>query len=521
MPRRSGAPPGDGAAVPALVRFALVQALMHRGAMRESAALDVLEQLTGRRSVSELHGVIAEQNGAMDGLSLQVRVLRYPVDGHTYVGIANTVVDEPSKLASHYSPGQREFFKHALAAIAADAGADAGVGAASSAALLNLDLSRPHGDAGADGGDDAGSSAAAAAAAAAASTAAARKLTKTEKEAVLRQLADDGWLAVCPSRPGHYCIGVRSFMELGELLLSFELPETTREAWAEFLASLKAGAVRAVQPRAAVRPVAALSQRQQQAAKVAGAGLASLALVAGIAAAPAEAANVVHTVASAAEGYPFVPPSWAPAVFVPFTGLVLPAIVMSSLFVYIEAENPVRLPVMQALASRGLRVAPAAPAARRCGAVRPGVASSSSRRGGAARQLAAPLGAVAADITEFEEMALEGGAAAGGAAAPSGPVKLRVRMRGYDIGIMAKACEQIKLIAAMTGANIAGPVMLPTKKRVYCVLRSPHVNKDAREHFEIRIHNRLVDLTSLSAQTVQALMEWVPPSGLEVETSIV
>ncbi len=115
-----------------------------------------------------------------------------------------------------------------------------------------------------------------------------------------------------------------------------------------------------------------------------------------------------------------------------------------------------------------------------------------------------------------------------GASSAAGPLggagkaaKLRLRMRGYDIGILAKACEQIKLIAGVTGARIAGPVMLPTKKRVYCVLRSPHVNKDAREHFEIRIHNRLVDVSNLSAQTVQALMEWVPPSGLEVETSIV
>jgi small subunit ribosomal protein S10 len=99
--------------------------------------------------------------------------------------------------------------------------------------------------------------------------------------------------------------------------------------------------------------------------------------------------------------------------------------------------------------------------------------------------------------------------------------QLRVRMRGYDIGILAKACEQIALIAGLTGAQIAGPVMLPTKKRVYCVLRSPHVNKDAREHFEIRTHNRLIDVSGLSSQTVQALMEWVPPSGLEVETSIV
>jgi small subunit ribosomal protein S10 len=104
---------------------------------------------------------------------------------------------------------------------------------------------------------------------------------------------------------------------------------------------------------------------------------------------------------------------------------------------------------------------------------------------------------------------------------PSSNVKLRVRMRGYDIGILADACQQVKEIAGITGARVAGPVMLPTKKKVYCVLRSPHVNKDAREHFEIRIHNRLLDLSNLSAQTVQALMEWVPPSGLEVDTRLV
>eukprot|EP00775_Hariotina_reticulata_P013970 gene13970-14084_t len=127
----------------------------------------------------------------------------------------------------------------------------------------------------------------------------------------------------------------------------------------------------------------------------------------------------------------------------------------------------------------------------------------------------------AADVREVEELSIEQDADTSSAALPAGNVKLRVRMRGYDIGILAKACEQIKVIATLTGAKIAGPVMLPTKKRVYCVLRSPHVNKDAREHFEIRIHNRLVDVGNLSAQTVQALMEWVPPSGLEVETSIV
>eukprot|EP00877_Chromochloris_zofingiensis_P015139 jgi/Chrzof1/987/Cz01g35250.t1 len=107
------------------------------------------------------------------------------------------------------------------------------------------------------------------------------------------------------------------------------------------------------------------------------------------------------------------------------------------------------------------------------------------------------------------------------AALPNDKVKLRVRMRGFEVGILADACQQIAAIANITGAKLTGPVFLPTKQKIYCVLRSPHVNKDAREHFEIRTHHRLVDLSNLSAQTVQALMEWVPPSGLEVETSIV
>lgn len=94
-------------------------------------------------------------------------------------------------------------------------------------------------------------------------------------------------------------------------------------------------------------------------------------------------------------------------------------------------------------------------------------------------------------------------------------------MRGYDVRILRDACDQIAAIGRLTGAKVSGPVNLPTRRKIYCVLRSPHVNKDAREHFEVRTHHRLVDLSNLSAQTVEALMEWVPPSGLEVETSIV
>lgn len=158
-------------------------------------------------------------------------------------------------------------------------------------------------------------------------------------------------------------------------------------------------------------------------------------------------------------------------------------------------------------------------------AVRPAAAAPAARA-----RAAGPLRASAADIADVESAGDEAGselfssagvAAAVGAGLPTEHVRLRIRMRGYDVGILHDACLQIVSIASATGAGVKGPVMLPTKKRVYCVLRSPHVNKDAREHFELKIHNRLVDLKNLSAQTVQAMMEWVPPAGLEVSCSIV
>ncbi|MEW5309691.1 MAG: hypothetical protein WDW38_001557 [Sanguina aurantia] len=99
-------------------------------------------------------------------------------------------------------------------------------------------------------------------------------------------------------------------------------------------ASVKAVSMR---PRTQVRPCASLSQAQI--VKAVALGTASMALVASVVA-PAEAHNLISTVASAAEGYPFVPPSWAPSVLVPITGLVIPAIVFATLFVYIEKEAP-------------------------------------------------------------------------------------------------------------------------------------------------------------------------------------
>eukprot|EP00983_Pelagomonas_calceolata_P003839 124138-Pelagomonas_calceolata.AAC.2 len=77
---------------------------------------------------------------------------------------------------------------------------------------------------------------------------------------------------------------------------------------------------------------------------------------------------------------------------------------------------------------------------------------------------------------------------------PHHPVRLRIRMRAYDTNLLADAVADMATIADVTGAEFKGPVMLPTRKKIYCVLRSPHVNKDAREHFEVRTHHRWVGL---------------------------
>jgi small subunit ribosomal protein S10 len=90
-------------------------------------------------------------------------------------------------------------------------------------------------------------------------------------------------------------------------------------------------------------------------------------------------------------------------------------------------------------------------------------------------------------------------------------------MKSYDHKILDDSVEEIVEVAERTGAEIIGPVPLPTKRRIYTVLRSPHVDKKSREQFEIRIHNRLVDLNKPSRQTMEALTKMDLPARVEVE----
>eukprot|EP00249_Psilotum_nudum_P001412 c13883_g1_i1 orf=316-897(-) len=98
--------------------------------------------------------------------------------------------------------------------------------------------------------------------------------------------------------------------------------------------------------------------------------------------------------------------------------------------------------------------------------------------------------------------------------------KIRIKLRSYWVPLIEVACKQILDAARSTNSSTMGPVSLPTKRRVYCVLRSPHVHKDSREHFETRTHHRLIDIEDLNASTIDALMQLDLPAGVDVEVKL-
>jgi small subunit ribosomal protein S10 len=95
--------------------------------------------------------------------------------------------------------------------------------------------------------------------------------------------------------------------------------------------------------------------------------------------------------------------------------------------------------------------------------------------------------------------------------------RIRIKLKSYDHNLVDKSAEKIVKTVKMTGAVINGPIPLPTDKKIYTVLRSPHVNKKAREQFQLCSYKRLLDIYNSSAKTVDALMKLELPSGVEVE----
>jgi len=95
--------------------------------------------------------------------------------------------------------------------------------------------------------------------------------------------------------------------------------------------------------------------------------------------------------------------------------------------------------------------------------------------------------------------------------------KIRIRLKGYDHRILDQAAVEIVATAKRNGAEVAGPIPLPTVKNKYCVLRSPHTDKKSREQFEIRTHKRLVDILEPTGVTIDALTKLDLPSGVDIE----
>ena len=98
--------------------------------------------------------------------------------------------------------------------------------------------------------------------------------------------------------------------------------------------------------------------------------------------------------------------------------------------------------------------------------------------------------------------------------------KIRIKLKSYDHNLVDKSAEKIVKTLKSTGAVVSGPIPLPTHKRIYTVLKSPHVNKKAREQFELCAYKRLLDIYSSSSKTVDALMRLELPSGVDVEIKV-
>ena len=98
--------------------------------------------------------------------------------------------------------------------------------------------------------------------------------------------------------------------------------------------------------------------------------------------------------------------------------------------------------------------------------------------------------------------------------------RIRIRLKAFDHRLIDRSASEIVETAKRTGAQIRGPIPLPTKKERYTVLISPHVNKDARDQYEIRTHKRLMDIVDPTDKTVDALMKLELPAGVDVQIKL-
>ena len=95
--------------------------------------------------------------------------------------------------------------------------------------------------------------------------------------------------------------------------------------------------------------------------------------------------------------------------------------------------------------------------------------------------------------------------------------RIRIRLKSYDHRIIDECCQKILDTALSTGAKVIGPVPLPTKRKLICVTTAPHVEKNAREHFQLLTHKRLIDIIDATEKTIDSLMHLELPAGVGIE----
>lgn len=98
--------------------------------------------------------------------------------------------------------------------------------------------------------------------------------------------------------------------------------------------------------------------------------------------------------------------------------------------------------------------------------------------------------------------------------------KIRIRLKSFDHKILDTSAEKIVAAAKKSGAQVVGPVPLPTEKEIYTILRAVHKDKDSREQFEIRTHKRLIDVVNPTPETVDVLTRLEVPSGVDIEIKL-
>lgn len=98
--------------------------------------------------------------------------------------------------------------------------------------------------------------------------------------------------------------------------------------------------------------------------------------------------------------------------------------------------------------------------------------------------------------------------------------KIRIRLKAFDPAVIDQTASEIVRTAQKTGASVRGPIPLPTRRQLYTVLRSPHVDKKSREQFELKTHKRLIDILDSRPQTIDALTKLDLAAGVDVEIKV-